>query len=134
MSSTDPERNGGKRMERTVLPHDHGEKDMPGSLREQAAKAERFQTVGSFFRQLGDPSRVRIFWILCHCEECVINLSAMVDMTSPAVSHHLRSLKDCGLIVSRRQGKEVYYRASDTEQCRALHEMIEEMMKITCPE
>ena len=121
-------------MSYNALSHDHGEKNALGSLREQAGNTEQFQAVGGVFRQLADPSRIRIFWILCHCEECVINLSAMMDMTSPAVSHHLKSLKDCGLIISRRQGKEVYYRASDTEQCRALHEMIEEIMKITCPE
>ena len=33
------------------------------------------------------------------CEECVINISAMMDMSSPAVSHHLRQLKNAGLIV-----------------------------------
>ena len=55
---------------------------------------------------LSDPSRLRIFWLLCHCEECVMNISALVDMSSPAVSHHLRNLKASGLIVSRREGKE----------------------------
>ena len=120
-------------MSSVKLPHDHGEEYDIEALKEQAAELEPFQTVGGIFRQLSDPSRVRIFWVLCHCEECVINLSAMVGMTSPAVSHHLKSLKDCGLIVSRREGKEVYYRASDTEVCRALHEMTEKMMSITCP-
>ena len=42
------------------------------------------------------------------CEECVLNISAMLEMSSPAVSHHLRPLKNSGLIVSRREGKEVY--------------------------
>lgn len=69
---------------------------------------ENFQTVADIFKQLGDGSRIRIFWLLCHCEECVINLSAMVNMSSPAVSHHLKQLKAAGLIVSRREGKEVY--------------------------
>ena len=79
-------------------------------------------------------SRVRIFWLLCHCEECVINLSSIVGMSSPAVSHHLRQLKNSGLIVSRREGKEVYYRAADTEQAQLLHHMIEKMVEIACPD
>ena len=54
-------------------------------------------------------------------------------MTSPAVSHHLRQLKSRGLIVSRRDGKEVYYRAADTEQAQILHHMIEKMVEIFCP-
>ena len=94
---------------------------------------ENFQTVANICRQLGDGSRIRIFWLLCHCEECVINLSSMMEMSSPAVSHHLRQLKAGGLIVSRRVGKEVYYRAADTEQAHLLHHMIEQIMKIACP-
>ena len=67
------------------------------------------------------------------CEECVINLSAMVHMSSPAVSHHLRQLKAAGLIVNRREGKEVYYTASSTPQAQSLHKMIEYMVEVTCP-
>ena len=55
-------------------------------------------------------------------------------MTSPAVSHHLRILKSSGLIVSRREGKEMYYRTADTELAQMLHHMIEKLGKITCPE
>ena len=113
------------------LPHDHGQgvehyfSHMP--------EISDFQTVSDIFKQMGDASRIRIFWILCHCEECVINISALVDMTSPAVSHHLRQLKAAGLIVSRREGKEVYYKAADTMQAGLLHHMIEELVKIACP-
>lgn len=93
-----------------------------------------FQTVADVFKQLSDSSRVRIFWLLCHCEECVIDLSAMVGMSSPAVSHHLRQLRESGLLVSRRVGKEVYYRAAENEQAQLLHRMIERTMEISCPE
>ena len=92
-----------------------------------------FQTVADIFKQLGDGSRIRIFWLLCHCEECVTNLSSMVNMTSPAVSHHLRQLKAGGLIVSRREGKEVYYKAAETQQAQLLHHMIEDLVEIACP-
>ena len=54
-------------------------------------------------------------------------------MNSPAVSHHLKQLKAGGLIVSRREGKEVYYKAADTRQVQLLHGMIEALMAITCP-
>ena len=84
------------------------------------------------FKQLGDSTRLRIFWILCHCEECVLNIATLLNMSSPAVSHHLRPLKNSGLITSRREGKEVYYRAADTEQTRLLHDMMEKVMQITC--
>ena len=102
-------------------------------LREKLPSTGEIQSVADAMRQLGDSSRLRIFWVLCHCEECVMGLSALVEMSSPAVSHHLRLLKSAGLIVSRREGKEVYYKAADTEQSRLLHIMIEQVLKITCP-
>ena len=120
-------------MEKFMLPHRHGEGQTEEYLREQLDRPETFQNVADTFRLLDDTSRVRIFWLLCHCEECVINISAMVDMSSPAVSHHLRQLKANGLIVSRREGKEVYYRAADTEESQLLHQAIEQIMEIPCP-
>ena len=113
------------------LPHNHGQtieqelKCMPS--------VENFQTAADVFKQLGDGNRIRIFWLLCHCEEWVNNLSAMVNMSSPAVSHHLKQLKTAGLIISRRDGKEVYYTAAATEQAQLLHHMIEDIVEITCP-
>ena len=121
-------------MNTMKLPHQHGEGEDNALLQEQLDRVDYFQTVAEVFKQLDDTTRIRIFWLLCHCEECVLNISAMMKMSSPAVSHHLRPLKNSGLIVSRREGKEVYYRASDTPQSRLLHQMIEQVMEITCPE
>ena len=122
-------------MEHTGLPHDHGEEqNHTAAMRELLRGEAHFQSVADIFRQLGDPSRIRIFWLLCHCEECVVNIADMVEMSSPAVSHHLRVLKDSGLLSSRREGREVYYRAADTTQSRLLHEMIEQVMDVACPQ
>ena len=116
------------------LPHHHTHTDEAVQLAHQLEKTEDFQTVSEVFKQLADSSRVRIFWLLCHCEECVMNISALVNMSSPAVSHHLRQLKNSGLIVSRREGKEVYYKAADTEESQLLHRTIEKIMTMTCPQ
>ena len=118
-------------MDKRALPHDHGQ--AMEHILERVPSVEEFQTAADIFKQLGDGSRIRIFWLLCHCEECVINLSAMVDMSSPAVSHHLKQLKAAGLIVSHRAGKEVYYTAAQTDQARLLHRTIEQLMAIACP-
>ena len=117
-----------------ALPHDHGRHKHDEALHRELMNTERFSAVADVFKKLSDPVRVRIFWLLSHREECVINIAAMMDMSSPAVSHHLKSLLDSGLIMSRRDGKEVYYKASDTEQIGLLHEIVEQVMEITCPE
>lgn len=124
----------GKRMHYAELPHHHGEGQKTAQLQEQLEQVERFQTVADVFRQLDDTTRIRIFWMLCHCEECVVNISAMLHMSSPAVSHHLRLLRSSGLIVCRREGKEVYYRAADRPESQTLHRVIEQVMEIACPE
>ena len=113
------------------LPHDHGQNVAP--LLAGLPHTEDFQALASLFRQLSDGSRLRLFWLLCHCEECVTNLSAMMSMSSPALCHHLRQLKLAGLIVSRRDGKEVYYKAAPTSEAAALHDSMEQLMAIACP-
>ena len=103
-------------------------------LRQQLFRGGDFTAVAEIFRLLDDASRVRIFWLLCHCEECVIGLAELTGMSSPALSHHLRLLKEAGLLVTRREGREVYYRAAETPACRLLHEAIENVLEISCPE
>lgn len=121
-------------MAQHIFPHHHGEEHLnTDQIIHEISKVDNFQIVADSFKILGDTTRIRIFWALCHCEECVINISAMMDMSSPAVSHHLRQLKSAGLIVSRREGKEVYYKAADTKESHLLHIMIEQVLKITCP-
>ena len=93
-----------------------------------------FEAAAQLFKYLSDPTRVRLFFILCHSEKCVIQLSECMEMSSPALSHHLRPLRAAGLIVARREGKEVYYRAADTAQARLLHELIEQVMDVACPQ
>ena len=118
-------------MEKKTLPHGHDA--MGDKIIEQLPKAEQFQSIAEAFKLLSDPTRVKLFWILCHCEECVVDLAAMMDMSSPAVSHHLRHLKETGLITCHRVGKEVYYKAAEDPRAQALHQMMETMEAISCP-
>lgn len=114
------------------LPHDHGQ--LIGQVMTQLPGGSELQKTADLLHQLGDPSRLRLFWILCHCEECVINLSSMMGMSSPAISHHLKQLRVSGLIVSRREGKEVYYKTADTVQAKLLHRLVEQLIAISCPQ
>ena len=118
-------------MPERKLPHSHGDKDQDRIV-DATPDLESITTVADAMKHLGDPSRLRIFWLLCHAEECVVDIAAAVDMSSPAVSHHLRILKTAGLIVSRRDGKEKLYKAANTPIVDALHRSMEEILNATC--
>ncbi|MBO5145239.1 MAG: winged helix-turn-helix transcriptional regulator [Lachnospiraceae bacterium] len=118
-------------MENTRLPHDHGQN--VERVLEKMPDAEACAQAADMFKQVSDGSRLRILWLLCHCEECVSNISAAMDMSDPAVSHHLKLLKKSGLIISRREGKEVYYKLADTKQAQLLHHACEAMFELACP-
>ena len=106
-------------------------------LKSELSNEEMFGKVSQVFSLLSDSTRLKIFWLLCHSKECVINIAQIMNMTMPAVSHHLRVLKDSGLIESYRDGKEVFYTASVTEKDNSetkkkypeLYKMVEDKLK-----
>ncbi len=67
-------------------------------------------TENRIFAALADPSRRAILESLVHGEAAVKDLTARFDISQPAVSQHLAALKDAGLVVGRREGRNVYYR------------------------
>ena len=80
-------------MTQITLPHNHGES--ADELFSLLPAPQEFQTSAELFGLLSDESRLRFFWILCHYEECVINLSSLVGMSSPAVSPQVHTLHSC---------------------------------------
>lgn len=69
--------------------------------------------LSELFRALSDETRTKILYLLAQQELCVCDLAYLLDMTLPAVSHHLRLLKTMRLIRSRRDGKQVFYALDD---------------------
>ncbi len=118
-------------MTHKKLPHNHGHGSL--ELNMHMPNHQTFEVIAELFKLMSDSNRIRIFLLLSHCEECVVNISELMQMSSPAVSHHLRILKTAGLIVSRRDGKEVYYTAAETTRAKVLHTMIEETAELACP-
>jgi len=62
------------------------------------------------FQALADPSRRAIFESLTRGEAAVKDITARFDISQPAVSQHLATLKRAGLVSARREGRRVYYR------------------------
>ena len=65
------------------------------------------------FKALGDPVRLRLLSLIgAHQggEVCVCDLTTAFDLTQPTISHHLKVLREAGIITSERRGTWVYYR------------------------
>ncbi len=58
---------------------------------------------------IAEPNRARIVEILRHGEHCVCDVSAILGLSTALVSHHLRALREVGLVNERRVGRWVYY-------------------------
>jgi ArsR family transcriptional regulator len=69
--------------------------------------------VAELFRAFSDTSRVRIMSALVDGEKNVSTLAAIVGISESAVSHHMRGLRQMGLVQALREGKEVHYRVDD---------------------
>jgi len=66
------------------------------------------------FKALSDPTRREILRILSHGEKTAGELAEGFDMTKPSMSHHFAVLKEAGLIISRREGQQIWYRINST--------------------
>ena len=69
--------------------------------------------VAELFRAFSDTSRVRIMSALVNGEKNVGALAGIVGISESAVSHHMRGLRQMGLVQAGREGKEVHYRVDD---------------------
>jgi ArsR family transcriptional regulator len=73
----------------------------------------RATRIAPMFKALGDPVRLRLLSMIASAgsgEVCVCDLSGAFHLTGPTISHHLKVLREAGLVDSDRRGTWVYYR------------------------
>lgn len=71
------------------------------------AEAER---IAPMFKALGDPVRLRLAAMIASRDEtCVCDLTANFSQSGPTISHHLKVLREAGLVDCERRGTWVYY-------------------------
>jgi ArsR family transcriptional regulator, arsenate/arsenite/antimonite-responsive transcriptional repressor len=69
--------------------------------------------VAGLFKALSDPVRLRLFSLIASragAEVCVCDLTPAFDVSEPTISHHLKVLREAGLVTSERRASWVYYR------------------------
>ncbi|MFE7368453.1 ArsR/SmtB family transcription factor [Streptomyces anulatus] len=83
-------------------------------LDERALTVEEAGRVSRMFKALGDPVRLQLLWKIAArpgAEACVCEVSD-VGVARTTVSHHLKKLREAGLLSSERRGTQVYYRVT----------------------
>jgi DNA-binding transcriptional ArsR family regulator len=74
---------------------------------------EGWERYTRFFAALGDATRQQILLIFEPDEEiCVNEIARLFKLSRPAISHHLKVLRNAGLLECEKRGKEVYYRVN----------------------
>lgn len=91
---------------------------------------EGWEKFSRFFSALGDTTRQQILLVFEPGEEiCVNDIARLFKLSRPAISHHLKVLRESELLVSQKRGKEVYYRVNYSycaEVLRVVHEFVAE--------
>ncbi|WP_346536737.1 metalloregulator ArsR/SmtB family transcription factor [Micromonospora sp. DPT] len=83
-------------------------------LAEQRLPAENAALLAPAFKALGEPVRLRLMSMIASAEggeACVCDLTPAFDLSGPTISHHLKTLREAGLVDAERRGTWVYYRA-----------------------
>lgn len=96
-------------------------RELNGGARSQ----KLFFLLAETFQALGDTSRIQIVWALSRGELSVGTIAELLEMSQPAVSHHLRILRNLKLVKIRRVGRTSFYSLDDEHIERLLHEGIE---------
>ena len=81
-------------------------------MREPLSAAAAFELAGTL-KALSDPVRLRLLSVVASRtggEACVCDISVGIDVGQPTISHHLKVLREAGLLLSERRGSWVYYR------------------------
>ena len=82
-------------------------------------------TLSEIFKALGDPTRIKILYVLMENELCVCDIATLVGMTVSAISHQLRLLRNLKIVKFRKEGKMVYYSLDDEHITRLLEMGVE---------
>jgi DNA-binding transcriptional ArsR family regulator len=82
------------------------------------------------FQLLATPGRLHLLWLLADGEFDVTTLASALGGTKAAISQHLAKLKLAGWVDSRREGRHVYYQASDPHIITLVHQAIEHVTEL----
>ena len=69
--------------------------------------------IAELYKIFGDSTRIKILYVLFEAEMCVNDIAQLLNISTSAISHQLRILKQAQLVKFRREGKTIFYSLSD---------------------
>jgi len=93
---------------------------------------EEVYYLAEFFKVLGDPTRIKILYVLLEQEHCVNDIAAKLSMSQSSISHQLRILKQNRLVKFRREEKTIYYALADHHVVNILSQGLEHIEEHNC--
>ena len=92
---------------------EHVHEGIVSDVRTRMPDDEKLMDLADLYKIFSDKTRIKILYYLLESELCVCDMASLLDMNSPAVSHHLRILKQSKLVKSKKVGKEAIYSLAD---------------------
>lgn len=81
--------------------------------------SEMFQLYADFLKALAHPRRLEIVHLLRDQELAVSDIHTMLDLPQANISQHLMLLRDAGVVITRREGKQIFYQLTDKKIIQA---------------
>ncbi|HIZ44506.1 MAG TPA: metalloregulator ArsR/SmtB family transcription factor [Firmicutes bacterium] len=108
-----------------VCDYIHANPELVASLKEQTPDDGLLVRLAELFKIFGDPTRVKILYVLLEHEMCVCDIALLLGMSQSSISHQLRILKQSSLVKFRREGKSVIYSLADDHVITILNQGFE---------
>ncbi|TYL38223.1 transcriptional regulator [Natronococcus pandeyae] len=108
----------------------YDDEDPTAGLEQRRPNEDAVETQATVFGALANDHRIRVLEALREGELCACELQVVLEAPQSTVASHLRTLRDAGLVKSRKKGKWTYYRIADT----AVLELLDLATAVAVPE
>ena len=88
--------------------------EMIMKTKEELPDEDTLNDLAELFKVFGDSTRIKILYVLFESEMCVCDIAQLLNLSTSAISHQLRVLKQSQLVKFRREGKTVFYSLADS--------------------
>lgn len=103
----------------------HAHSDLIERVNENMPDEEILYEIAELYKIFGDSTRIKILYVLFEAEMCVNDIAQLLNISTSAISHQLRILKQAQLVKFRREGKTIFYSLSDNHVRTILNQGME---------